>query len=138
MSTQLRLLQSRQSEPNAKIFVLFGDLHLASAHLPRSVERRLAAKGMKARIAVVHQNIEAVYWKLAKKGQVGEQSIVRLASGKFCILSVPPWVKLQSYLEWMEVSRPDYSRFQERGRIAVEDWNDIIVELRKLSANFWS
>ncbi len=126
----------RQSEPNAKIFVLFGDLHLASAHLPRSIERRLAAKGMKARIAVVHQNIEAVYWKLAKKGQVGEQSIVRLASGKFCILSVPPWVKLQSYLEWMEVSRPDYSRFQERGRIAVEDWNDIIVELRQTLCEF--
>lgn len=119
----------RETHSDARIFVLFGDLHLAGPHLPRCLEKELKRRDLTARVTVVHQNSETVYWKLARKNVESENPVVRLAANNFCILNVAPWVKLQSYLEWLETNSED-------APAAVEDWNDNIDELRRSLAAF--
>jgi hypothetical protein len=89
------------SRPRALVLVFDGDLHVARDHLPLVVdsllERRQAKKREKT---VVHQNAEAIYWELAKRGMEQEVSIVRLDRDAFCVINASPIEKLQSYLNW--------------------------------------
>lgn len=129
------LAQLRQNLPTAKIFVLFGDLHLAEPHLPRSLDQQLERRELKARVAVVHQNAETVYWKLARRGVNLEDAVAKLSADRYCLLNVAPWVKLQSYLDWIEITRDDES-FSRHASVAIEDWNDNVDELRRLLADY--
>jgi hypothetical protein len=87
----------RQS-PERRILLLIGDLHLASNHLPAALDARLA--GRAPRRLVVYQNSDALYWDLARRGAESETQVLRLGADRFCVLEVPPYVKLQSYLGW--------------------------------------
>lgn len=88
------------SWPDARIMVLIGDLHLASKHLPRALERRLLAQGVSRHTLIVYQNSDALYWTLAEEGSAPNAQVVRLGGDRFCVMEVPPHVKLQSYLSW--------------------------------------
>ena len=50
----------------------------------------------------VFQNSEQIYFSLLEKGLELTVDVVRLNKGKYCILSVPPWVKWQNYLMFLE------------------------------------
>jgi hypothetical protein len=90
---RIRRLHSRQT-----LFVIFGDLHLASRHLPLQVRK----KDKTSRQVFVYQNAETIYFQLLEKGIELEVDVVSLAANKFCLLSVPPWVKWQNYLIYLE------------------------------------
>lgn len=81
--------------PGQPVFVLVGDMHLASGHLPR----RLESQGISP--VVLFQNSDIVYLKKlkAKKAPVGWW---RVGKGKFLHNNTAPQVKLQTYLTWME------------------------------------
>jgi hypothetical protein len=92
------------AEPRLCVLAMMGDLHLAHGHLPTALEKELQRRGQLRRMVVVHQNAERLYWKLAARGLEHEVAVVRLKKNVFCVMNTPPWVKLQSYLRWLEWS----------------------------------
>lgn len=110
--------------PDTVVFVLFGDLHLAAGHLPKSLKRSLAKRGLKRRAVVIHQNAEGLYWKFAKEARWQERALVtRLGVGRFCIVNTPPWIKLHSYSQWLEKNKLSSSaRFSELHEAPIRSW----------------
>ena len=51
---------------------------------------------------IVFQNSEILYWKLAERGKEQTADVVRISPRKYCILNTPPWIKLQTFLNWLE------------------------------------
>jgi len=94
------LMESIRERPQARLMVLVGDLHLAATHLPRALDRRLEAQDLERRRLVVFQNADSLYWSLAERGAGREAQVVRLGPDRYCVMEVPPFVKLQSYLSW--------------------------------------
>jgi hypothetical protein len=85
------------SAPDALVYVLVGELHLANPHLPE-VWQALMPKG---RFVTIHQDSETLYFKLAESAK--DQSVEILRNGpRFCLMVSPPWVKWQSYLTYLE------------------------------------
>src|SRR5467141_3650515 len=56
-----KLAEIRERHPDAVIFVLFGESHLAPEHLPRLLREEMPV----ARIVTVLQNVDALYWLAA-------------------------------------------------------------------------
>src|SRR5260370_38616011 len=56
-----KISEIRDRHPNAVIFVLFGESHLAPGHLPRALHEELPG----TRILTVLQNVDALYWRPA-------------------------------------------------------------------------
>ncbi len=108
-----RLVEIGTAAPDARLIVLIGDLHLASNHLPAALGRGLAAAGLERQSLVVHQNSDSLYWSLAERGNEARTQVVRLGADRFCVMEVPPYVKLQSYLGW--------ERRQAEGRLGAGD-----------------
>lgn len=87
-----KLAEIRHLHPDAVVFVLFGESHLAPAHLPREVRREMP----EAKIITVLQNIDALYWRAA-----GERSdkveAVRVNPEVVCVFNATPLEKYESY-----------------------------------------
>jgi heme-binding uptake protein ChaN (Tiki superfamily) len=87
-----KLAEIRQRHPEAVIFVLFGESHLAPGHLPRELREQMPD----ARIVTVLQNIDALYWRAA-----GERSdkveAVRVNDDVLCAFTATPLEKYESY-----------------------------------------
>ena len=56
-----KIAEIRERHPNAVIFVLFGESHLAPGHLPRALREQMPD----AKVLTVLQNIDALYWRAA-------------------------------------------------------------------------
>lgn len=83
-------------------FALYGDLHLARKHLPHHLREVLASNGQKARFTTIFQNEPQVYWQLAQRGDLLDKQIIKLRERTFCLVTATPWVRLQSYIDWLE------------------------------------
>ncbi len=92
-----------EQNPDALIFVLIGDLHLAHNHLPRDLEIALSKKKIKRKTLVIHQNSERFYWKLVDRGMEQFVDVIKVKDNVYCVMNTPPWVKLQSHLKWQEL-----------------------------------
>lgn len=80
-----------------KVFVIYGDLHLADDGLPALVEKKFKKnQGLKS--VRVMQNSENIYFQLLRQEKEDQVDVVELPQNTFCLLSVPPWVKWQNYL----------------------------------------
>jgi len=91
-----------EQDPNAIIFCLMGDLHLAKNHLPREIRMVLKARNLSKRVLTIHQNHDDLYWKLVQQKRENKTAVVELDKDIFCILNTAPWVKLQSHLSSLE------------------------------------
>lgn len=87
------------SSVKSKIVVIYGDLHLARNHLPLQLEKRI---GRAIKTVRVFQNSEKIYFQLAKRALESEVDVIDLGQNTFCLNSVPPWVKWQNYLLFLE------------------------------------
>jgi hypothetical protein len=88
-------------QPQAQVMVIFGDLHLAKEHLPQELLKRV--KSLRAdEVCRVFQNVESIYFQLLKRGLEASVDVVKLRANDFCLQSVPPWVKWQNYLMFLE------------------------------------
>jgi hypothetical protein len=115
------IVRETLEHPRALVFVFDGDLHVARDHLPLVVDSLLERKGKKREKAIVHQNAEAIYWRLAAKGKEHELSVVRLRRDAYCVFNASPIEKLQSYLNWQS----------ERDELTPKDdsdWAEIMAE----------
>jgi len=130
-----RILHWLRELPEALIFVVIGEFHLAKNHLPRAL-----ARGLKnpSDLMIVHQDVEPLYFQLARNNRENGTEYLRGPNGRFCIMGSPPWMKWQSYLMYLEET---YDRdLQEDLAIDYSDHvlslveileNDLKVETRK-------
>lgn len=88
--------------PSHRVLAIYGDLHLAKSHIPRFLKAELKRQRLKARVLTIFQNSETIYWKLAQAKLAHTVDVIALGGDRFCIMNAAPWVKLQSYLDWVE------------------------------------
>jgi uncharacterized iron-regulated protein len=86
------------SHRNAKVFVQYGDLHLASAHLPKSIQKILP----RVNLCVIYQSPEILYFKIMEKQKEISTDVVKLGADKWALNGLPPWIKWQDYLLYLE------------------------------------
>ncbi len=84
--------------PGNLIIVIFGELHMSPNKLPQKVSDRIKATFP---YTIVHQNLEAIYWQLAKNG-VPDDPIVKFNQSEFVIQTSPPWIKYESMIYWYQ------------------------------------
>ncbi len=90
-----------KKHPESIIFAVYGDLHLSTNHIPKEVVK-LEGPGFRKKIFRLFQNSEKIYFQLLKQGLESSVDVVELAKDTFCLLNVPPWVKWQNYLMYLE------------------------------------
>lgn len=88
----LKLAEIRQHHPEAAIFVLFGESHLAPKHLPSELRALLPD----AKILTVLQNIDALYWRAAGE-RTDSVEAVRVNEDVICVFNATPLEKYESY-----------------------------------------
>lgn len=96
-----KISQLVKDYPEHLIVVIYGDLHLASSHIPHEMEKELG-RAFSKRILRVFQNSEQIYFQLLQRELESTTDLVRLSQNVFCLMSVPPWVKWQNYLMYLE------------------------------------
>lgn len=87
-----------QQYPQKKIFVQYGDFHIASAHLPKAIKKRIP----KVDLCVIYQSPEILYFKIMEKHKELTTDVVKLSEDKWALNVLPPWVKWQDYLLYLE------------------------------------
>ena len=100
----IKLAEIRQRHPNAVIFVLFGESHLAPGHLPRVIEKEIPG----TRVLTVLQNIDALYWRAAGE-QADRVDAVRVNEDVLCVFNSTPLEKYESYRLFLD----QWSRYDE-------------------------
>ena len=87
-----KIAEIRERHPNAVIFVLFGESHLAPGHLPRAIRKALP----EARVLTVLQNVDALYWRAAGE-RTEKVEAVRVKDDVLCVFNSTPLEKYESY-----------------------------------------
>jgi Haem-binding uptake, Tiki superfamily, ChaN len=104
-----KIAEIRERHPNAVIFVLFGESHLAPGHLPRVLHKEMPG----AKILIVLQNVDALYWRAAGE-RVDKVDAVRVNDEVVCVFNATPLEKYESYRlfldQWSRCdSGPDFA-----------------------------
>jgi len=87
-----KVAEMRQRHPNAVIFILFGESHLAPGHLPRILHEQMP----EAKILTVLQNVDALYWRAAGE-QAEKVEAVKVRDDVICVFNATPLEKYESY-----------------------------------------
>src|ERR1700676_4740151 len=87
-----KIAETRLRHPDAAIFVLFGESHLAPGHLPRELHQFMPG----AKILTVLQNIDALYWRAAGE-PTHKVEAVRVNDEVLCVFNATPLEKYESY-----------------------------------------
>ena len=97
----MRILEVLEQFPDATLAVIFGDLHVAPEHLPEKISLLAKRTGIEPpRQTTVFQNLDRVYWELARTGLEQSVAAVKIGEDRFCMINTTPMVKHQSYLNW--------------------------------------
>jgi len=104
-----KIAEIRQRHPDAAIFVLFGESHLAPGHLPRALQKEMPG----AKILTVLQNVDDLYWRAAGE-QADKVDAVRVNDDVLCVFNATPLEKYESYRlfldQWSRCdSGPDFA-----------------------------
>ena len=109
--------------PQATIYTLFGDLHLATNHLPNYIKEIASESTIK--IVRIFLNSEKLYFQLAKSNLESKVEVLMSSRSRFCVMSSPPWVKWQSYLMFLEGTYDD----DLDGDYSLLDFTDHVAQL---------
>ena len=92
--------------PDGKLLIFFGELHISPNKLPHRVKELSPDKKQ----TIIHQNLDEVYWKLDDHGD----QVVQFESNEFSLQTSPPWVKYESMVYWFEnlCEDPDFDLHQ--------------------------
>lgn len=91
-----RLQEISQKNPQSKILVFYGELHITQNKIPKLYKNRMPNHKQ----AIIHQNLDEVYWELVKSDL--DEGIVKFNPEEFCLISAPPWIKYESMIYWYE------------------------------------
>ena len=105
----LKIAEIRQRHPNAVVYVLFGESHMAPGHLPRAVRKQ----NPEAKVATVLQNVDSLYWRAAGE-RADKIEAVRVKEDVLCVFNATPLEKYESYRlfldQWSRCDEsPDYA-----------------------------
>lgn len=105
----VKIAEIRQRHPNAAIYVLFGESHMAPSHLPRMVRK----ENPEAKVVTVLQNIDSLYWRAAGE-RADKVEAVRVSEDVLCVFNATPLEKYESYRlfldQWSRCDEnPDYA-----------------------------
>lgn len=105
----LKIAEIRQRHPNAVIYALFGESHMAPGHLPKAVRR----ENRDAKVVTVLQNVDSLYWRAAGE-RAAKIEAVRVREDILCVFNATPLEKYESYRlfldQWSRCdSSPDYA-----------------------------
>lgn len=78
------------------LYVIYGDFHLAESHLPSKVRSFKTDRDV-----ILYLNSDKLYFELSEHA-IEDQFDVLKSKHFYCILSSTPWVKLQSYLIFLQ------------------------------------
>lgn len=128
LATAKLVVKHLKQNPDKKMFVFIGDLHIAPPHLPEKVRQALRAGGVGTkREAILYQNAEAIYWKLAHQGLEHDTEVVQIDERSFCRMHTPPVITQRSYLNWLE---------HEEGELDYADAKHQFMELTERITHF--
>lgn len=112
-----KIINKELAKGKESIFVIYGELHLTSKDflLLNKVNRKLNCLR-------VFQNVDEIYFELMGMNKEAEVDVVRYNEKEFCLMNVPPWVKWQSYLMYIEkkydseidTENPDYTDYVDQ------------------------
>ena len=125
----LKIAEIRQRHPNAAIFVLFGESHMAPGHLPRAVRK----ENPEARVLTVLQNVDSLYWRAAGE-QADKVEAVRVKDDVLCVFNSTPLEKYESYRLFLD----QWSRCDESPDFAPTIYNLIDSLANFLEINRYS
>jgi hypothetical protein len=91
-----------KNNPDSRLLVLFGELHIVKNKLPEMVKKKLTPLIEHYRDVIIHQNLDEVYWKLHEIHIEKHNQIIKFEENEFAILSAPPWIKYESMIYWYE------------------------------------
>ncbi|GIL17497.1 MAG: hypothetical protein BroJett040_12480 [Oligoflexia bacterium] len=113
--------QILQEDTNSQVWIIYGDWHLAQHHLPREIIKQCDMVEKKD-IVTVFQNSEKIFFQAMKQDRDHDLDVVQLSNQEYCLMSVPPWVKWQSYLQFLE------SELDLEGEGEEQDYTDHISQ----------
>ena len=87
-----KIAEIRLRHPDAAIFVLFGESHLAPGHLPRALHQEMPD----TKVLTVLQNVDALYWRAAGE-RADKVEGVRVREDVLCVFNATPLEKYESY-----------------------------------------
>jgi hypothetical protein len=124
-----KIAEIRERHPNAVIFVLFGESHLAPNHLPSALREQIPG----AKVLTVLQNIDALYWRAAGE-RVDKVEGVRVNDDVLCVFNATPLEKYESYRLFLD----QWSRCDDGPDFAPTIYNLIDSLARFLEINRYS
>ncbi len=101
-----QIVSLRRKFPHSLIYIVYGDLHLASSHLPKLTRKYLGPQD-RTRFLTIFQDSESLYWRLAKRNLEERVDVLKLRRDAYCVVNSPPWIKWQAYLDFLEQSIDD-------------------------------
>ena len=124
-----KIAEIRQRHPEAVIFVLFGESHLAPEHLPRALREQMPG----AKTLTILQNIDALYWRAAGE-RADKVEAVRVNDDVLCVFNATPLEKYESYRLFLD----QWSRCDDTPDFAPTIYNLIDSLARFLEINRYS
>jgi uncharacterized iron-regulated protein len=124
-----KIAEIRQRHPEAVIFVLFGESHLAPEHLPHALRQQ--APG--AKTLTILQNIDALYWRAAGE-RADKVDAVRVNDEVLCVFNATPLEKYESYRLFLD----QWSRCDDTPDFAPTIYNLVDSLARFLEINRYS
>ncbi|MGB9199146.1 MAG: ChaN family lipoprotein [Terriglobales bacterium] len=96
-----KIVEMRRAHPDALIFVLFGESHLAPQHLPACLAERFDQDGVARdlpgrRVLTVLQNVDALYWRAAGEARDRVEA-VEVSPAVLCVFNATPLEKYENY-----------------------------------------
>jgi hypothetical protein len=117
-----------------RMLVLYGELHIGRKHLPAELkEISTAALKKPLKTLLLHQNQDHLYWKLASQGRELQAEIIRLRKKNYCVLSSPPWAKMQSLINWAEGASSTQIALESAELAELAELDDTLDEIDPLS-----
>jgi len=124
-----KIAESRLRHPDAVIFALFGESHLAPSHLPRELHQVMPG----AKTLTVLQNVDALYWRAAGEPTHNVEA-VRVNDEVLCVFNATPLEKYESYRLFLD----QWSRCDDGPDFAPTIYNLIDSLVRFLEINRYS
>jgi Haem-binding uptake, Tiki superfamily, ChaN len=84
-----KICEIREHYPNAAIFVLFGESHMAPQHLPRCIRELMPRE----QVLTVLQSVDALYWQAVSQNTTA----VSVSENTVCVMNSSPLEKYESY-----------------------------------------
>lgn len=95
-----KLNEVLQAYPEAVLYAIIGEYHLAKKNLPMQI--LLENPALKGHLVTLHLDSAELYFKLATRGQEANVEVMSSDENVFCLMVSPPWMKWQSYLMFLD------------------------------------